>query len=80
VKIRSDLIADLRVWATVQPEAADAIEHLQAENARLRAQNERLLKIEMAARNLVDNSYTPSCDGDRQRWMMLQAAMRGEGK
>jgi len=34
--VRQDLVADLRVWASVQPEAADAIEELQAENERLK--------------------------------------------
>jgi len=46
----------------------------------LEEENERLLSIKAAAMNLVNNSYTPSCDGDRQRWMMLQAALRGEGE
>lgn len=34
--IREDLVADLRMLAKVPPEAADAIEELQAENERLR--------------------------------------------
>ena len=55
------------------------------QNAELRVENEALKQdaeryrwlrsVFSAAKNLVDNSYTPSCDGDRQRWLMLKAAI-----
>jgi hypothetical protein len=47
--IRDELVADLRLWAKVQPEAADAIEQLHTENleqARLLGMSaERELKL-----------------------------------
>lgn len=50
---------------------AHTIQELQAENQRLR-------EIVSVAKNLIENSYTPSCDGDRQRWLVLKAAIESE--
>lgn len=52
-----------------------ALERAEQRISTLRDENERLREIASAAKNLVENSYVPSCDGDRQRWLMLKAAI-----
>ena len=66
MKIRNGLVADLRVWATVQPEAADAIEALQAEIERLNEcctlRGARMQKLYELLRASMTNEHIDASD------------------
>ena len=86
--IRDDLVADLRVWATVQPEAADAIEELQAE---LQKWKDKARREESARRHylslsadynqknlkLFEENNALKTDADRYRWLKEQYSTYG---